>query len=81
MRDPDRHGASRPIVGPEGSGPIAQTAWRRETFALPRDEARQKAHEWFAAWPKAAYMTEIEFWQELEDGRIEFTIRRLPSAD
>jgi hypothetical protein len=26
-------------------------------------------------------MTEIEFWRELADGRIEFTIRRLPSAD
>ena len=55
--------------------------WRRETFTLPRQEARAKAHEWFAAFPKAAYMTEIEFWRELADGQIEFTIRRLPSAD
>ncbi len=31
--------------------------------------------------PKAAYMTEIEFWRELDDGQIEFTIRRLPTAD
>ena len=56
-------------------------AWRRETFTLPRQEARAKAHEWFDAFPKAAYMTEIEFWRELSDGLIEFTIRRLPSAD
>jgi len=56
-------------------------AWRRETFTLPRGEARDKAREWFAAYPKAAYMTEIEFWRELDDGQIEFTIRRLPSAD
>ena len=55
--------------------------WRRETFTLPRQEARAKAHEWFAAFPKAAYMTEIEFWRERPDGQIEFTIRRLPSAD
>ena len=55
--------------------------WRRETFTLPRQEARAKAHEWFDAFPKAAYMTEIEFWRELADGQIEFTIRRLPSAD
>ena len=55
--------------------------WRRETFTLPRQEARAKAHEWFDAFPKAAYMTEIEFWRELSDGQIEFTIRRLPSAD
>lgn len=56
-------------------------AWRRETYRLPRGEAREKAREWFEQYPKAAYMTEIEFWRELEDGEIEFTIRRLPSAD
>lgn len=55
--------------------------WRRETYTLPRVEARDKAQEWFQRFPKAAYMTEIEFWRELADGRIEFTIRRLPSAD
>jgi hypothetical protein len=56
-------------------------SWRRETYILPRMEAREKAREWFLKFPKAAYMTEIEFWRELPDGRIEFTIRRLPSAD
>ena len=56
-------------------------SWRRETFTLPRQEARAKAHEWFDAFPKAAYMTEIEFWRELSDGLIEFTIRRLPTAN
>lgn len=56
-------------------------AWRRETFVLEREEARAKAREWFAKYPKAAYMTEIEFWRELADGRIEFTMRRLPTAD
>ncbi|HEY1735025.1 MAG TPA: hypothetical protein VGG12_00110 [Methylovirgula sp.] len=55
--------------------------WRRKTYTLPRVEARDKAREWFDKFPKAAYMTEIEFWRELADGRIEFTIRRLPSAD
>ncbi len=38
----------------------AEDAWRRETFCLPRDEARAKAREWFERFPKAAYMTEIE---------------------
>ena len=56
-------------------------AWQRETFTLPRAEAREKAREWFSRFPKAAYMTEIEWWRELEDGRIEFIMRRLPSAD
>jgi hypothetical protein len=59
----------------------AEGAWRRETFCLPREEARAKAREWFERFPKAAYMTEIESWRELAGDRIEFVIRRLPSAD
>jgi hypothetical protein len=55
--------------------------FRRETFALPREQARQKARELFHRFPKPAYMTEIESWRELPDGRIEFTMRRLPTAD
>jgi hypothetical protein len=62
-------------------GAAAEDAWRRETFCLPRDEARAKAREWFERFPKAAYMTEIESWREVADDRIEFVIRRLPSAD
>jgi hypothetical protein len=56
-------------------------AWKRETFCLPRGEAREKAREWFERFPKAAYMTEVESWRELADDRIEFVMRRLPSAD
>ncbi|MBB4199128.1 hypothetical protein CCR94_16655 [Rhodoblastus sphagnicola] len=55
--------------------------WRRESFTLPREKAREKAREFFDDFPKAAYMTEIESWRELSDGQIEFTMRRLPSAD
>ena len=40
-----------------------------------------KARAYFAKFPKVAYMTEIESWREPSGGRIEFTIRRLPSAD
>jgi hypothetical protein len=35
----------------------------------------------FRRFPKAAYMTEIESWSVLSGDRIEFTVRRLPSAD
>ena len=56
-------------------------SFRRETFALPREAARAKAREFFRRFPKAAYMTEIESWRELPGDRIEFTMRRLPSAD
>jgi hypothetical protein len=56
-------------------------AFRRDTYALPREAARAKARELFQRFPKAAYMTEIESWRELPGDRIEFTMRRLPSAD
>ena len=53
----------------------------RETFALPREAARAKAREMFRRYPKAAYMSSVESWRELPGGNIEFTMRRLASAD
>jgi hypothetical protein len=53
----------------------------RQTYTLPRLEAREKARDWFSRYPKAAYMTKVESWRQLDDGRIEFTMRRLPTAD
>ena len=80
-----RRMSARQAQWPSGAGYGARKSdsggWRRESFVLPRAEARQKARDWFDGFPKAAYMTEIEFWQELPDDMIEFTIRRLPSAD
>jgi hypothetical protein len=61
---------------------VARTdAFRRVTFTLPREDARAKAREMFARYPKTAYMTAIESWRELPDDHIEFTMRRLPTAD
>jgi hypothetical protein len=53
----------------------------RETFTLPRDKARTKARDFLTRYPKAGYMTAVESWRELPGGDIEFTMRRLPSAD
>ena len=53
----------------------------RETYRLALLDARAKAREWFAEYPKAAYWTEVESWRQLENDQIEFTMRRLPSAD
>lgn len=66
--------------GPDTGRPAAD-GWKRETFVLPREAARNKAREILERFPRAAYMTEVEFWRELDDGRIEFTMRRLPTAD
>lgn len=53
----------------------------RERYVLSREDARAKAREWFASYPKAAYWTEVESWRVANDGRIDFTMRRLSSAD
>ena len=67
------------------SGAAAQTwrseTWRRETFTLPREAARETARDYFARFPKAAYMTVVESWRETGADGIEFTMRRLPTAD
>ena len=60
---------------------VRSDAFRRDTFALPREEARAMARELFRRFPKAAYQTEIETWRVLPGDCIEFTVRRLPSAD
>jgi len=53
----------------------------RETFTLPRERARTKARDFLTRYPKAAYMSAVESWRELPGGDIEFTMRRLRSAD
>lgn len=53
----------------------------RETFILPRDAARIRARDFLNRFPKAAYMSGVESWRELPGGDIEFTMRRLRSAD
>jgi len=55
--------------------------FERQTFALPRAEARRKAREILDRYPVAAYGTVIESWAVRPGDIIEFTIRRLPSAD
>jgi hypothetical protein len=53
----------------------------RESFTLPRDQARSRARDFLTRYPKAAYMSAVESWRELPGGDIEFTMRRLRSAD
>ena len=53
----------------------------RESFTQPRENARKTARAFLDRFPKQAYMSEVERWRELPDGDIEFTMRRLRSAD
>jgi hypothetical protein len=61
--------------------PARDDGFVRETFTEPRDAARKTARAFFDRFPKQAYMSEVERWRELPDGQIEFTMRRLPTAD
>lgn len=80
-RDDSPQRLARRLAQASGRRKLARDAFRRETFALPRAAARDKARELFRRYPKAAYMTEIESWRELPGDVIEFTMRRLPTAD
>lgn len=53
----------------------------REAFTLPRDEAREAARAFLERYPREAYWSRVEHWRALDDGRIEFTMVRLPTAD
>jgi hypothetical protein len=53
----------------------------RETFTQSRENARKTARAFLDRFPKQAYMSEVERWRELPDGEIEFTMRRLRTAD
>ncbi len=59
----------------------ADDGFVRETFSQTREQARATARKFLNRWPAAAYMSEVEFWRELPGGQIEFTMRRLRSAD
>jgi hypothetical protein len=64
-----------------GRASKAPDGFVRETYALPREQARSRARAFLKAYPKQAYMSEVESWRELGDGGIEFTMRRLRTAD
>jgi hypothetical protein len=52
-----------------------------ETITLPLHAARLKARQILDERPADSYMTIVENWRQLSNGQIEFTIRRLPTAD
>lgn len=62
-----------------GRGPDESVGtWRRESYRLPRSEAHATARDWFERYPRTAYTTEVESWRVLENGLVEFTMRRMP---
>jgi len=58
-----------------------ESGFLMETFRGPREEARATARDYFDRYPKGGYMTEVSSHRVLDNGEIEFTMRRLPTAD
>ncbi|MFZ1813583.1 MAG: hypothetical protein WBO55_04115 [Rhizobiaceae bacterium] len=56
-------------------------SWTRQSWTLPREEARRTAQAFLDRFPRAAYGSEVESWRVLPGDMIEFTMRRYPSAD
>jgi hypothetical protein len=69
------------LVRPRDLADRMSGARQPEIFTLPIDAARLKAREILNRFPQRGYMTIVENWRQLADGRIEFTIRHLPVAD
>ncbi len=53
----------------------------REILTLPVEEARARACNFLREYPAGGYRTIVEHWRQLPDGQIQFTMRRLPTAD
>ena len=53
----------------------------QEKLRLPVEAARAKAREILRRPPRGGYTEVVEGWRQLPDGQIEFTMRRLRSAN
>ncbi|KQT45273.1 hypothetical protein ASG43_12620 [Aureimonas sp. Leaf454] len=78
---PPLDGLKRQLRETRSRSEATRDAFLRQTYTLPREAARVKAREWFELYPKAAYWTSVESWRLLPGDEVEFTMRRLPSAD
>jgi len=78
---PPRSAVGRQLDKSREIASVRKDSFVRETFRLQRPAARRKAREWFDQFPKAAYWTQVESWRVLDGDVIEFTMRRLPTAD
>lgn len=51
----------------------------RQTFIMASKEARSCLREWMDHPRRSAFVTIMENWRDLGDGRIECTVRRVPA--
>jgi len=53
----------------------------RENFIMGPQSANDRARAYFSQYPPSTYLSEVESWQKLPDGRVAFIMRRLPSIE
>ena len=68
------------LVRPRDLADRMSGAPQPEQFTLPIDAARAKAREIIGQFTQGDFTTVVECWRQLPDGRIEFTVRHLPTA-
>lgn len=73
-----RLAARRDIVERQKDAAGIQSGWR-QTYIMSKKQALSKAREWMDRPQRSAFVTEVESWRDLGDGRIECTVRRVPS--
>lgn len=69
------------VVRPRDLADRTAGTQRPEVFRLSIDAARCKAREIIDQFPRRGFTPIVENWRQLSDGRIEFTIRHLPTVD
>jgi hypothetical protein len=69
------------LVRPQDPAERMSRIRQPEILTLPIDAARLKAREILDQSRHGGYMTVVENWRQLPDGRIEFTLRYLPMAE
>lgn len=74
-----RLAARRDIVQRQKDAAGILSGWR-QTYILSRKKAHTMAREWIEGPHRSAYVTEVESWRDLGDGRIECTVRRIPAG-
>jgi hypothetical protein len=73
--------ANRPSDLADSMKGSREVGYLHQTFTLPLADARLKAREILDQSAQSGYLAIVERWQQLPDGNIEFTMRRIQTVD
>ena len=70
-----------PVMELQERARLIHDGFFRRTFTMPLGDARAKAREIMRERSSDGLMSIVENWWQMPDGRIQFTMRRLPTVD